>query len=185
MTKKVISILLVICMLASPVSLVNVANAEEKSQNEEVKYSKELASHCEIAQLEKFIKYIYQCKDMGEPFSRNLYQNSNLKMSDEVFEYLNDKINIQQEATKKNLTQKEKYKVTVFLQNVEQCEDYVIGCDFQVISKYHYVGVSEPTTVSELVQIKYDELSNEILEFYTPLNYYDEEVRETNNFTIN
>ena len=56
MTKKVISILLVICMLASPVSLVNVANAEEKSQNEEVKYSKELASHCEIAQLEKFIK---------------------------------------------------------------------------------------------------------------------------------
>ena len=68
---------------------------------------------------------------------------------------------------------------------MEQCEDYVIGCDFQVISKYHYVGVSEPTTVSELVQIKYDELSNEILEFYTPLNYYDEEVRETNNFTIN
>ena len=123
MTKKVIIIL-----LASPVSLVNVANAEEKSQNEEVKYSKELVSHCEIVQIEKFIKYIYQCKDMGETFSRNLYQNSDLKMS---------------------------------------------------------IGVSEPTTVSELVQIKYDKLSHEILGFYTPLNYYDEEVRETNNFTIN
>lgn len=141
----------------------------------EIKY----AEKSDISCIEKFIQEMYLCKDTEKAFSKAQYQkaSASVKLENDLYDYSADKVSIQQKVSKLYETEKENYKVTVTLLNEEKFDKSIYLYTFQVISEYNYIGIEETTTVSEIVEIKYDKLNHRILDCFTPLNYYDEALR--------
>ncbi|MCR4963703.1 MAG: amidase domain-containing protein [Firmicutes bacterium] len=126
-----------------------------------------------LSKIEKVIVQFYENKDMGTCNDISVFLDKKLAA------YLADKINTQNYATRLYNTEKENYAVQVILINKERCSTE-LHFTFQVISTYNYVGCKDfDTEVSEEVRIIYDCENDCITDFYTPLNYYDEAIRES------
>lgn len=133
-----------------------------------------------ILSIETLIKKVYEYKDMGG----NVLQKSNYIMdksyniSDEVRYYLQDKIAIHQKVIDLYKTEKENYSISTKLLSEKKLSDTIVLYSFQVTEMYNYVGIDELTTINDVVEIKYNTEKKEVIDFYTPENYYDEAVRD-------
>ncbi len=120
------------------------------------------------------IEEFYFNKDIkSEPIMSNM-------LTDDLQVYLTDKIDVQKHVIDLYDTGKENYNVEVILKELTETKS-TLYLKFQVISTYNYVGVDFDTTVSEEVKIVYDILNDQIVDFYTPINYYDIALRGLEN----
>ena len=118
------------------------------------------------------VSQFYYCKD--------IYRSSLASdiFSSNIASYLSGKIEAQRHVTDLYNTNKENYLVDVKLLSKESTvQKNVVSYNFQVITTYNYVGRDFDTTSSEVVEILYDCNLRKIVDFYTPMNYYDEYVR--------
>ena len=105
-------------------------------------------------------------------------RSTNSIYTSDVATYLAGKIEAQQRVTALYNTSKENYNVEATLINkTATASKNISSYSFQVVTTYNYVGRDFETTSSEMVEILYDGNSQKIIDFYTPMNYYDEYVR--------
>lgn len=125
-----------------------------------------------VENISEIIADFYYNKDVkGETDLDSVFGN-------DIAVYLTDKINAQQFVTELYDTQKENYDVDVILKSKTDLDDEnLVLYQFQVIATYNYEDCDFETTSSDLVQIIYDCDNNEIIDFYTPNDYYDEYIR--------
>ncbi len=115
--------------------------------------------------------YYYSKDVFGEFDAAEIY-------SDDVAAYLADKVKSQQLVTDINGTDKENYDVDVTLAASDvNMDSGVASFEFQVLSRYNYARADCETSSGEVVKVKFDLQRNEIIDVYTPLNYYDEFIR--------
>ncbi len=151
---------------------VDTDNFDEDIVNDSSVASTEIDIETIVSDISDAIAEYYYSKDISGIFvADNIFKP-------EIASYLSDKIDTQQYVTKLYNTDKENYNVDVSLKTyTEMSEPDILSFEFQVVTTYNYVGCSFETSSSELVKVLYDCTTNEIIDLYTPMNYYDEFVR--------
>ncbi len=168
--KKTIAIILSIIMIAC--LTVPAMAADEDILNDSSVVSSEIDIETIISGISDAITEYYYSKDISGTFV------ADSPFKSEIAVYLSDKIDTQQYVTKLYNIDKENYNVDVSLKTyTEMSEPNILSFEFQVVTTYNYVGCSFETSSSELVKVLYDCTTDEIIDLYTPMNYYDEFVR--------
>lgn len=131
---------------------------------------KQEASTNIVSEFSDIIKTYYIQKDTGaeelagDMFSGDIYKYLNLKISD-----------CRHRAEQENI-QKQNYTVKTKLLERIDSEDYKT-LKYQAVSSFNYEGMSEDTTVSEVVYIVYENESGRIVNFAVPGDNFDTYVR--------
>ena len=123
-----------------------------------------------VSEFSDIIKTYYIQKDTGtEELAGDMF-------SDDLYEYLSLKISDCRQREKQEGVQKQNYTVkTKLLERIDS--EYYKTLKYQVVSKFNYEGMTEETTVSEVVYIVYENASEKIVNFTVPGDYFDTAVR--------
>lgn len=123
-----------------------------------------------VSQFSDIIKTYYIQKDTGtEELAEDMF-------SEDIYEYLSLKISDCRDKAKQEGLQKQNYTVKTKLLERLDSEDYKT-LKYQVVSTFNYEGMSEDTTVSEIVYIVYDNAADKIVNFTVLGDYFDAAVR--------
>lgn len=120
--------------------------------------------------IQNYIIELYKNKDLGTEFK------SNINLSNDINIYNNEKISTHQYVTKLYETYKENYNINVVPLNSIVTDNNILF-SYQVITEYNYVNADFKTTNSEEIFVCYNLTDNQIIDCYTPSNYYDISIR--------
>ena len=118
------------------------------------------------------VSAFYENKDMYESNEFDVY------LTEDLAEYVKNKVDTQWYVMDLYDTQKENYSVEIILleQNANISRN-IVTFKFQVVSRFNYVGCDFDTTVSDEVNVSYDVSERKITDIYAPYNYYDVAMR--------
>ena len=138
-------------------------------------YSGQIVADDASVKIVQTIIALYHEKDLGESSSYKLNDDF---LSDDIKQYLIEKIAVSGLSTKGYGTEKENYKIRVkLLESIQTGKNWYYS--YQVETKFNLTRNSEVlTTKSEQVEILYDPENGVIVDFYCPTNYYDMVVRD-------
>ena len=123
-----------------------------------------------VSEISDIIKTYYIQKDTGtEEMTGDMF-------SEDLYEYMSLKISDCRQRAKQEGVQKQNYTVKTKLLERIDSEDYKT-LKYQVVSTFNYEGMSEETTVSEVVYIVCDNATEKIVNFTVPVDYFDTAVR--------
>ncbi len=123
-----------------------------------------------VSEISDIIKTYYIQKDTGtEELSGDMF-------SEDLYEYLNLKISDCRQRAEQEGVQKQNYTVKTKLLERTDSEDCKT-LKYQVASTFNYEGMTEETTVSEVVYIVCDNTTDKIVNFTVPGDYFDTAVR--------
>ena len=131
---------------------------------------KQEASTNIVSEISDIIKTYYIQKDTGtEELSRDMF-------SEDIYEYLSLKISDCRQRAEQEGVQKQNYTVKTKLLERTDSEDCKT-LKYRVVSTFNYEGMTEETTVSEVVYIVYENESGRIVNFAVPGDNFDTYVR--------
>lgn len=123
-----------------------------------------------VSELSDVIKTYYIQKDTStEELSGDMF-------FEDIYEYLNLKISDCRQRAEQEGVQKQNYTVKTKLLERTDSEEYKTF-KYQVASTFNYEGMTEETTVSEVVYIVYENAAGKIVNFTVPGDYFDTAVR--------
>lgn len=123
-----------------------------------------------VSEISDIIKTYYIQKDTGaEELTGDMF-------SEDIYGYLNLKISDCRQRAEQEGIQKQNYAVKTKLLERIDSEDYKTF-KYQAVSTFNYEGMSEETTVSEVVYIVCDNATDKIVNFTVPGDYFDTAVR--------
>ncbi len=175
MKKKIWALLLVICMI---LCIFTFAGSTEKPSNI-TKNASESSDPINtnfdliVSDILTTISDYYYAKDVSGSFVANAFLGTDLAL------YLADKVNTQHHINNLHNLSKENYNIDVNLINyTANTNSNIIVFEIQALTTFNYVGHDfDTTTVSDVVDVKYDTQKQKIVDMYILLDYYDEFVR--------
>lgn len=168
MRKHILPLILTLCMVSGTFAF---AESDYKGTDSVVINTDTL-----VADISSTVSNYYYSKDISGIF------NEDSSFTTDIASYLANKVETQQHVTDLYDTNKENYDIDVTLINHTIDENSNIAYfEFQVLTSFNYIGCDFDTTVSEVVEVKFDLTKNKIIDLYTPMDYYDEFVRTEEN----
>lgn len=168
MRKTILPLILILCMVSGTFAF---ADSDYKKTDSPVINTDTLASDISTT-----VSNYYYSKDISGTF------NEDPSFTTDIASYLANKVETQQHVTDLYDTNKENYDIDVTLINhIIDANSNIASFEFQVLTTFNYIGCDFDTTVSEVVEVKFDLTTNKIIDLYTPMDYYDEFVRSEDN----
>jgi len=123
-----------------------------------------------VSDISKAVSDYYYCKDIYGSFDADTFFES------DIAAYLTDKVKSQHEHV---FWDKENYKVEMnLIDYTTDVNSNIISFKFQVITTFNYVEDDFETTISDVVEVKYNTEKNKIVDMY---DSYDKFVRTDRN----
>lgn len=120
-----------------------------------------------VSDISKALEEFYYSKDVSGKMNEDALEI----FETDIASYMIDKVDIQQHLTELHYTQKENYTTEVVLmERTDDADSNISTLQFQVISTFNYVGCDFDTTSSEIVEVRYDNEKNKVvdLNMHTP-----------------
>lgn len=170
MRKRILILILTICMVSGTFAFAGHDSAEADSTV--------INTDIIVSDISNAVSGYYYSKDISGTF------NTDTSFATDIASYLADKVKIQQYVTDLYDTDKENYNIDVTLidYTIDESSD-IAFFEFQVLTTFNYIGCDFDTTVSDVVEVKFDLVKDQIIDVYTPMDYYDEFVRPEQNPT--
>lgn len=172
---RIVALLLVLCLThGTPALAISDSTPEISTDAPAINLATDNTDISNIAsKISSVIADYYYSKDVSGVF---VADNS---FEEDIAAYLDNKVDVQQYVTDLYRTNKENYSVNVSLKGyTKYADNNIISFEFKVLTAFNYIGCDFDTSVCEVVEIQYNSCDDKIVDMYTPMNYYDEYVRE-------